>query len=109
MALYEVKGYVRGEIEIPDKAFDPIGHENWKKNGNYAIYAIHLITQNVSDKALVHIQHGPTSYIAWKNLESIYEDKSQETAVAILRNLWHISKSWSHYSHSVVFHSAVVT
>ncbi|KAF8226195.1 hypothetical protein L208DRAFT_1190720, partial [Tricholoma matsutake] len=25
----------------------------------------------------------------WKNLEAIYKNKSQETAVAIIRNLWH--------------------
>ena len=27
--------------------------------------------------------------MAWKNLEAIYEDKSQETVVVIIRNLWH--------------------
>jgi hypothetical protein len=86
LALCEVERYVRGEIERPHPDIDPKGYANWKKNDNYAQ---HLITQNVSDEALVHIQHGPTSNIAWKNLESIYEDKSQETAVAIIRNLWH--------------------
>ena len=85
-ALCEVELYVRGELERPDKNLDPDGYDIWKKNDNYAH---HLITQNVSDEALVHIQHGATSNIAWKNLESIYEDKSQETAVAIIRNLWH--------------------
>jgi gag-polypeptide of LTR copia-type len=86
LALCEVELYVRGEIERPDRNLDPIGYENWKKNDNYAH---HLITQNVSDEALVHIQQGAPSSVAWKNLESIYEDKSQETAVAIIRNLWH--------------------
>ena len=52
-------------------------------------YAKHLITQNVGDEPIIHIQHGSTSYVAWKNLEAIYEDKSQETAVAIIQNLWH--------------------
>ena len=37
----------------------------------------------------VHIQHGSTSHTAWYNLEAIYEDKSQETAVAVIQNLWH--------------------
>lgn len=34
-------------------------------------------------------QHGFTSHVAWKNLEAIYEDKSQETAIMIIQNLWH--------------------
>jgi hypothetical protein len=47
--------------------------------------------QNVSDDSIIHIQHGSTSHVAWKNLEAIqvYEDKSQETAIAIIQNLWH--------------------
>jgi hypothetical protein len=86
LALSEVETYVRGEIQQPDRDEDPAGHSNWKKNDNYAK---HLITQNVSDDSIIHIQHGSTSHVAWKNLEAIYEDKSQETAVAIIRNLWH--------------------
>ena len=86
LALCEVEPYVRGEIKQPDKEVDPVGHGNWKKNDNYAK---HLITQNVGDEPIIHIQHGSTSHVAWKNLEAIYEDKSQETAVAIIRNLWH--------------------
>src|ERR1700678_1646267 len=86
LALCEVERYMRGESEQPDKEVDPVGHVNWKKNDNYAK---HLITQNVGDAPLIHIQQGDTSYMAWKNLEAIYEDKSQETAVAIIRNLWH--------------------
>ena len=86
LALCEVEPYVRGEIKQPSMEEDPIGHTNWKKNDNFAK---HLITQNVSDEAIIHIQHGTTSHVAWKNLEAIYEDKSQETAVAIIRNLWH--------------------
>ena len=43
----------------------------------------------MADESIIHIQHGSSSYVAWKNLEAIYEDKSQETAVAIIRNLWH--------------------
>jgi gag-polypeptide of LTR copia-type/Integrase core domain/GAG-pre-integrase domain len=86
LALCEVESYVRGEIKQPKKDDDPVGHENWKKNDNYAK---HLITQNVGDGPIIHIQHNSTSYVAWKNLEAIYEDKSQETAVAIIRNLWH--------------------
>ena len=86
LALCEAEPYVRGEINQPNKEEDPVGHTNWKKNDNYAK---HLITQNVSDESLIHIQHNSTSHIAWKNLEAIYEDKSQETAIAIIRNLWH--------------------
>ena len=85
LALCEVEPYVRGEIEQPNRDVDPAGHDNWKKNDNYAK---HLITQNVGDEPIIHIQHGSTSHVAWKNLEAIYEDKSQETAVAIIRNLW---------------------
>ena len=76
LALCEVEPYMRGEIEQPNKDVDPVGHVNWKKNDNYAK---HLITQNVGDAPLIHIQQGDTSYMAWKNLEAIYEDKSQET------------------------------
>jgi gag-polypeptide of LTR copia-type/Integrase core domain/GAG-pre-integrase domain len=86
LTLCEVEGYVRGEIKQPNQEDDPIGFANWKRNDNYAK---HLITQNVADEPLVHIQQGGTSHTAWHNLESIYEDKSQETAVAIIRNLWH--------------------
>jgi gag-polypeptide of LTR copia-type len=86
LALCEVEPYVRGEIPQPSMENDPVGHDNWKKNDNYAK---HLITQNVGDDSIIHIQHGSTSHVAWKNLEDIYEDKSQETAVAIIRNLWH--------------------
>lgn len=86
LALCEVEPYVQGEIQQPNKDNDPAGHENWKKNNNYAK---HLITQNVGDESIIHIQHGSTSHVAWKNLEAIYEDKSQETAVAIICNLWH--------------------
>ena len=86
LALCEVEPYIRGEIEQPDKEIDPVGHDNWRKNDNYAK---HLITQNVGDEPIIHIQHGSTSHVAWKNLEAIYEDKSQETAIAVIRNLWH--------------------
>ena len=86
LALCEVEPYVRGEIKQPKAEEDPNGHTNWQKNDNYAK---HLITQNVGDESIIHIQHGSTSHVAWKNLEAIYEDKSQETAVAIIRNLWH--------------------
>ena len=85
LALCEVELYVRGEIEQPDKGIDPVGH--WRKNNNYAK---HLITQNIGNEPIIHIQHGSTvtSHVAWKNLEAIYEDKSQETAIAVIRNLW---------------------
>src|SRR5271155_5085036 len=86
LALCEVEPYVRGEIKQPNRDDDPTGHINWKKNDNYAK---HLITQNVGDEPIIHIQHGSTSHVAWKNLEAIYEDKSQEMAVAIICNLWH--------------------
>ena len=89
LALCEVEPYVRGEVQQPNKEVDPIGHENWKKNDNYAKHLIRVITQNTGDESIIHIQHNSTSHVAWKNLEAIYEDKSQETAVAIIRNLWH--------------------
>jgi hypothetical protein len=86
LALCEVEPYVCGEVQQLNREEDPVGHNNWKKNDNYAK---HLITQNVGDEAIIHIQHGSSSNVAWKNLEAIFEDKSQETAVAIIRNLWH--------------------
>jgi len=86
LMLCEVEPYVLGEISQPNWEEDPVGHDNWKKNDNYAK---HLITQNVADEPLVHIQHHSSSHTAWCNLEAIYEDKSQETAVAIIWNLWH--------------------
>ena len=75
LALCEVEPYVWGEIQQPNKETDLVGHENWRKNDNYAK---HLVTQNVGEKAIIHIQHG-TTHVAWKNLEAIYEDKCQET------------------------------
>ena len=77
LALCEVEPYVHGEVRQPNREEDPVSHDNWKKNDNYAK---HLITQNVGDEAIIHIQHGSSSNIAWKNLEAIFEDKSQETA-----------------------------
>ena len=86
LMLCEVEPYILGEIPQPSREEDPVGHANWKKNDNYAK---HLITQNIADEPLVHIQHSSSSHTAWHNLEAIYEDKSQETAIAIIRNLWH--------------------
>lgn len=43
----------------------------------------------MSDEVIIHIQHGSRSHVAWKNLEAIYEDKSHETAVTVIQNLWH--------------------
>ena len=68
-ALCKVELYVREELERPNIILDPIGYQNWTKNDNYTH---HLITQNVSDEVLVHIQQGATSSIVWKNLASIY-------------------------------------
>ena len=59
LALCEVEAYVHGEIPQPARDVDPVGHDNWKKNDNYAK---HLITQNVADEPLVHIQHGSSSH-----------------------------------------------
>jgi hypothetical protein len=78
LALCEVEDYVRGETKQPSMEDDPVGHANWRKNDNYAK---HLITQNVSDESITYIQNRVSSYDAWKTLEYIYEDKSQETAV----------------------------
>ena len=86
LTLCEIESYVRREIPQPSQDDDPVGHDNWKKNDNYAK---HLITQNVADEPLVHIQHSSTSHTAWHNLEAIYEDKSQETAVAVIQTFWH--------------------
>ena len=74
LALCEVEPYVCGEIKQPSMEDDPVGHANWKKNDNYAK---HLITQNVGDESIIHIQHGSTSHVAWKNLEAIYEVKTR--------------------------------
>ena len=52
LALCEVEAYIHGEILQPAWDVDPVGHDNWKKNDNYAK---HLITQNVADEPLVHI------------------------------------------------------
>ena len=81
LMLCEIDSYVRREILQPSQDDNPVGHDNWKKNDNYAK---HLITQNVADEPLVHIQHGSTSHTAWHDLEAIYKDKTQETTVAII-------------------------
>jgi hypothetical protein len=81
LALCKVEFYVHREIPQSSRDADPVRHDNWKNNDNSAK---HFITQNVADEPLVHIQHSSTSHTAWHNLEAIYEDKSQETAVAII-------------------------
>ena len=80
------KPYTMGEIPCPDREVDPISYDNWVVNDNYANF---LITNNVDEGPIVHIQSDATSYKAWKSLEAIYEDKSLQTAVAVIRNLWH--------------------
>ncbi|KAF8231626.1 hypothetical protein L208DRAFT_1423496 [Tricholoma matsutake] len=60
---WQVEPYVCGEIQQPSRDEDLVSHDNWKKNDNYTK---HLIIQN-----------------------AIYEDKSQETAIMIIQNLWH--------------------
>jgi hypothetical protein len=60
LALCKLKSYVRGEIQQPNYNVDLVGHNNWKDNN----YTKHLITQNVGDKYIVHIQHGLTSHVA---------------------------------------------
>ena len=69
LVLCEVEPYMCSEIEQPNKDADPFGHANWKKIYSYSTWWYFLY--------------------AWKNLEAIYEDKSQETAVVIIQNLWH--------------------
>ncbi|KAF8234622.1 hypothetical protein L208DRAFT_1261146 [Tricholoma matsutake] len=86
LALCKVESYAHGKIQQLNHEEDPVGHDNWKDNDNYAR---HLITQNIGDKCIIHIQHESTSHVAWKNLEAIYKDKSQETAVMIIHNLAH--------------------
>jgi hypothetical protein len=81
LVLCKVEPYVCGEIQQPNWDEDQVGYSNWKNNNNYTK---HLITQNVGNESIIHIQHGSTSYITWNNLEAIYEDKSQETAIAII-------------------------
>lgn len=82
----EVEPYIWGAIPQPSKEEDPLGHRNWQNNDNYTK---HLITQNITDEPLVYIQHGSSSYTAWWNLKAIYENKSQETSVTVIQNLWH--------------------
>ena len=36
LALCEIESYVRGETPQPNRDDDPVGHDNWKKNDNYA-------------------------------------------------------------------------
>ena len=44
LALCEVEHYVHGEIQQPNKTEDPVGHDNWKKNDNYAkMWAMNLL------------------------------------------------------------------
>ena len=80
LALCEVEPYICSKVQQPNQEEDLVSHNNWKKNNNYAK---HLITQNMDDEATTHIQHGSSYNIAWKNLEAIFEDRSQETVVAI--------------------------
>ena len=52
LALCKVESYVLREILQPSWEEDPVRHDDWKKNDNYAK---HLITQNIADEPLVHI------------------------------------------------------
>jgi hypothetical protein len=75
--------YVEGNIPKPDENSQPEEFEAWEHNDGYAQC---LITNNISDEQMIHVQNG-TAHEIWTNLKAMHEPRGYQTANAIQRNL----------------------
>jgi gag-polypeptide of LTR copia-type len=85
-AICEIDQYLLGKVTCPDISTDPIGYSNWGYNNSNACY---LLSVNVDEGPLIYIECKPTSYNMWQSLLDVYETKSHQTIVAVIRNLFH--------------------
>ena len=85
-AVCEIDQYLLGKIPRPDQVTDPIGYANWGCNDSNACY---LLSVNVDEGPLIYVERKPTSYDMWQSLLDVYETKSHQTIVTVIRNLFH--------------------
>ena len=81
-----IQGYVMGWIACPDPTEDPKGADIWVFNDDYAKL---LITNNIGEDKMIHIDHCEYSAEMWKCLEAIHESHGHQMTTAYIHNLWH--------------------
>ena len=84
LQLCEVYEYTQGQVQRPNTLIDPKGARNWSKNDNYAK---HLLTSNISTTEMMNLGRPGTPFECWKQLLSLYENKTHNTIIAYTRNL----------------------
>jgi hypothetical protein len=80
---YKLQSYLDGTLVRPNKG--SISAENWDNNNNYAQM---LIMFNIDTKQNIHISQCKTSNAMWANLAAVHESKGNQTAMAIMQNIW---------------------
>jgi len=81
-----IQGYIMGWIACPDPTKDPKGADIWVFNDDYAKL---LITNNIGEDKMIHVDHCKYSAEMWKCLEAIHESCEHQTTTAYIHNLWH--------------------
>jgi len=84
LQLCKVYEYTLGVIERPNSLIDPQGARNWLKNDNYAT---HLLTLNISTTEMMNLRRPGTSFECWKQLLTLYKNKTHDTIIAFTCNL----------------------
>jgi hypothetical protein len=79
----KLQSYLDGTLVCPDKG--SISAENWNDNDNYTQM---LIMFNIDTKQNIHISQCKTSNTMWANLAAVHKSKGNQTAMAIMRNIW---------------------
>jgi hypothetical protein len=79
---YQLQSYADGTLPCPNTLFDA---RNWEHNDNFAqMIIMTYIEQNQS----IHISQCNTAHVMWMNLEAVHESKGNQTAMAIMQNIW---------------------
>ena len=78
--------YVRGEVPRPNRVTDQGNFKAWRYNDNYAKL---LITNNVKEDQMNHINHCSTSHEMWDCLVAVHESRGHQTIISYIRSLIH--------------------
>jgi hypothetical protein len=84
LQLCKVYNYTQGLNNKPNLLMDPQGMRNWLKNDNYMK---HLLTSNISTTKMMDLRQPGTSFKCWKQLFTLYENKTHDTIIAYTCNL----------------------
>jgi transposase InsO family protein len=79
---YQLQSYADGTLPCPNTLFDA---RNWEHNDNFAQM---IIMTNIEQNQSIHISQCDTAHAMWMNLEAVHESKGNQTAMAIMRNIW---------------------